>query len=587
MNNNLFLYKVFWGKLNQKLRRRTKLTFLFALLGGLIDTFSIGSIYPLISILSDPEGFLNNSTYKPYFSYLSIVDHKSLAIIACLLYCILIAFSGAFKTFFLKWYYQTGYKIGHFVSISIFAKYLESPYIVSKTINSNDLMSSLLHKVTQFINSNLLAITQIVTSVFSTFSIVLLLLYINYKVAFVSFAFLFISYGLLVFAFRKKISRNSKDLNESSNRLVKDVSETCHSLRDIKLKNLEPTALSIFKNKDLTLRNSQSSTLIISAIPRHLLELLVFVFIAALMTQQFLLKGEITSMLPILATFALAGQRLLPQIQSIYSNLISIKGSRDVFLDLLGDMSEISTNIKTKPKITKSLCFEKEIELVNVAYKVDNSRWQGLSGINLKIKKGEKIALIGPSGCGKSTLLDIISGLVLPTTGQMFVDGNLIEGNNVDFWKSKVASVPQDVFLFDDTVVNNVTMAKYFNNINESQVNKALNQSALGNTFKTADIFNEKLGENGSAISGGQRQRLGIARALYSSADVLLFDEVTSALDDENAQTVVDCIGLLEGKTVIIVTHDTIPLEICDSIYEVRPDGLQLADNRRFENDVE
>jgi len=207
-----------------------------------------------------------------------------------------------------------------------------------------------------------------------------------------------------------------------------------------------------------------------------------------------------------------------------------------------------------------------------------------LSNVNLVINKGDVIGLIGETGVGKSTLVDIIMGLLINIEGKVLVDGIDINQTNISSWRSRIAHVPQEIFLKDDTIISNIAFGKDTNMIIESEVDKAIEYaqlSAFVGSVKGGVKY--KVGERGVNLSGGQKQRIGIARAIYKNADLLVLDEATSALDEKTERDIISMLSKLEkSMTFIIIAHRLTTLQNCNRIYKVSKNGLKEVNVKEF-----
>ena len=197
--------------------------------------------------------------------------------------------------------------------------------------------------------------------------------------------------------------------------------------------------------------------------------------------------------------------------------------------------------------------------------------------LNLIIEKGSRIGFIGETGSGKSTLLDIIMGLLEPTNGSIFIDNNAVTRENQRSWQACIAHVPQDIFLTDGTIEENIAFGVVGEMINHDKIVESVEKAKITDMVESMDDkYNTIVGERGIRLSGGQRQRIGIARALYKQANVLIFDEATNALDNETEQAVMESIeGLGKDLTILIIAHRLSTLKGCNQIVELSKDGVK------------
>jgi ABC-type branched-subunit amino acid transport system ATPase component len=307
-----------------------------------------------------------------------------------------------------------------------------------------------------------------------------------------------------------------------------------------------------------------------TVIPRIYLEFLSVFALAFLIFIMLLKNGSNSEFVPTLGIFVASAFRMIPSVNRIVNSMQTIKfytSSLDIVYDLFNKVKDkkIDFNSDNK-KINGTISIEK------MSYSYEDSNLNILDDINFNIKKGDFVGIIGESGSGKSTLINIISGLLLPTKGKIYIENIELNHENTKQWMQSIGYVPQNIFLTDDTIKNNIAFGVDEKNINLDKLTKALKDSRLYDfVYSLLDNINTNVGENGVKLSGGQRQRIGIARALYNDPDVLILDEATSALDTETEIKIMKEIVTLKGsRTLLIVAHRLSTLESCDYIIQVK-----------------
>jgi ABC-type multidrug transport system fused ATPase/permease subunit len=291
--------------------------------------------------------------------------------------------------------------------------------------------------------------------------------------------------------------------------------------------------------------------------------------------------GSFFNALPIITLYIFAGYRLMPSAQQLYSLYSTLKFSKPSIFALHDDFKSLKKiSIVNKQNI---LTFHKEIFLKNISYNYPNSSKLVLKNIDLKINVGERVGLIGPTGSGKTTLINIILGLLQPQKGTLQVDGKIIDKNYIKSWLNLISYVPQNIYLLDDTIVNNIALGKDPANIDKNILNKVTKIACLDN-FVNNDLpnkFQTIIGENGIRLSGGQRQRIAIARALYLKPKVLILDEATSALDNQIESMVMESINNLSKElTIIMIAHRLSTLKFCGTIYKIENNTISIIDKK-------
>jgi ATP-binding cassette subfamily C protein len=307
-----------------------------------------------------------------------------------------------------------------------------------------------------------------------------------------------------------------------------------------------------------------------------------FMLLAILVVLSTLLSGDqtIVDALPTIAVFAAATIRLLPLVNRLSTLYNRFKGSKLAVETIVRELKEAELVEKKVSNcgVNAPPEFEHSLELCNVGYHYPSATDGALNGVTLTLKKGELVGLVGPSGSGKSTLADIILGLIKPTAGKILVDGE--DFSSVTSKRSStVAYVPQETLIFDDTLRRNIAFCLKDTEISEDRVLQVVKDANLDSVVRHLEKgLDSKLGERGHKISGGERQRVGIARALYNTPDLLVLDEVTSGLDGQTEQDITRSIASLKGQaTVVLIAHRLHTLKACDRIFFLK-EGRIIAE---------
>ena len=274
------------------------------------------------------------------------------------------------------------------------------------------------------------------------------------------------------------------------------------------------------------------------------------------------------NILPILGMIALGAQRLLPMMQQIYVSLTIFQGSKKSIQDALNFL-EKPLPVYLNDNTQYNICFNKNILIKNLSFKYNNKKI--ISNFNLEIIKGNRIGIIGKTGSGKSTLVDLIMGLLIPQSGKILIDDVELDLNNIYSWRTKIAHVPQNIFLSDSSVFENIAFGIPFNKIDRDRVYYAAKAAVIYDTInELPDGFNTITGERGIKLSGGQKHRIVIARAIYKKCSILILDESTSALDNITEEEVMNSLKNLDPDlTIIIIAHRLSTLNYCDKIIEI------------------
>lgn len=384
---------------------------------------------------------------------------------------------------------------------------------------------------------------------------------------------------------------------------VQAIQEGLGGIRDVLLYGTQHIYHSRFMSHDSAVRRAQASGEVIGASPRYIIEAVGMILIVVLAYWLSPRQGGLTGAIPVLGALAIGAQKLLPQMQLVYSSWSSINGSHNQLEDVLGFLEKpalyenyqsvffkanyTKINQTKLPKDFSQSCQSPLLALRNVSFRYDDNTPEVLNNINLEIPKGSRVGFIGKTGSGKSTLLDLIMALLQPTSGQIEVDGIPLNEHNYRNWQLRIAHVPQTIYLSDATIAENIAFGVPLEQIDLSRVKIASTKAQLSDFIeRQPHKYQTHVGERGVRLSGGQRQRIGLARALYKQADILVLDEATSALDDLTEQSVMSAINALGNElTVLMIAHRVSTLRACDKIVEL--DNASVLRVGRYENIIE
>ena len=567
--------KRIWPFLNQKRKKQLVLILVLMILSSFSEIISIGSVIPFLGVLISPEKIFENETIIPLLDFFEINNNDQLIPVFTFLFVFAAIFSGTVR-FMLLWFQKrVGHGIGSDLSIDIFNKTLHQSYITYLNKNSSQLISGISTKISVVTGNTLLPILQLLSSSFIILSILLILIIVDPIISLITFFAFGIIYSVILILTKKQITSNSLKISKSADKLIKVIQEGLGGIRDILIDGTQKEFCKSYREADLPLRLSKANNEIISGMPKFLIETLGIILIALVAYMSSLTENGLIDSIPVLGALAIGAQRLLPLLQQFYASITMIKGEKASFYDVLDLLNQPLNNHSEKS--VKKIDFVNKIEFKNIAFKYDKLNNNVLEDINLIIKRGERVGLIGSTGSGKSTLLDLLMGLLHPTQGQLIVDSIEIDETNFTHWQKNIAHVPQSIYLSDASVNENIAFGIPKEKINHERVIEVCKQAQIFDFINNLPKkFETTVGERGVKFSGGQRQRLGIARALYKSARLIVFDEATSALDEDTEVEVMNSINSLENNvTMFIVAHRTSTLKQCDKIIKIENGNIQ------------
>lgn len=556
-----------WNQITNRRQHQIIILLLAMLFGGVFELASIGAIIPFLGVLLSPDKILEYDFF--YFLTVSVgaTEHNEIIILLTSLFVILILFSSVYRAAIVWLNVRLSHAIGGDFEREVYRRTLYQPYETHTKHNLSTAITGI--NKAAAVTSSLLAMLSIVHGSVMVLVISLMLVVLDPYVSIVVFLTIGGVYFFTLKLVRATLRRNGEITSKNSIILTKWVQESLGGIRDILLEGIQEKYCEFFTQKTHQLKRAAGTNLVISQSPRLIIEPIGVAIIAAI-SCIIALNGDLSSKIPFLGAIAFAAQRLLPTAQLIYGSWTTIIGNQYKIHDVFQIIDQpIKQEFLTKE--TEQLDFKNKLELKNVDFKYLVSHEYLLKDISMTIEKGSCIGIIGKTGCGKSTLLDILLGLLTPTAGLILIDDKKMEGNVRQKWQRSIAHVPQDIYLTDTTVAENIAFGIDYENINFDRLQKAAHHAQLDEVINNMPMgFETIVGERGKKLSGGQRQRIGIARALYKQAQVLVFDEATSALDTQTEQTIVDEINSLKNEiTLIIVTHRLSTLQHCDLIYQI------------------
>jgi len=557
--------------LEKKEKFKLYLISIFTFLSILMETLSIAIIIPIFDII-----FFGKDEKYHYFTYPFLdgnllFSEKNFKIF--ILISLLVAF--LFKNIFLVIFHFINIKFFHLINLrvskSLFNLYLNNNYNFFLNVKSDDFIRKVYNDANGFREYLISAQLILSESIFIIFLSIFLFIFnpLIFTFCLIIFTIILVTYN---FIFKKKIMVWGNLYQKSLGELQQLIIDGIRGIKDIIIYSIENRFHSQFDTVSKHAIFSQFKLSFVNTIPRFFMELVaIFALILPLI---FLVSigFDIPSLIPIFALFAVSIFKVIPSINrliSSYNNLKYYSASVDICHE------EILTN-PHKIYEFNNYDFYKSLEFKSLQYQYPKSSNSILKKINFIVKKNESLLIRGSNGSGKSTLLNIISGLITPSSGEILLDNkSVILGK---FWAKKISYIQQNIFLLNCSIKENIASSNYsiIDNNKFSRIDKILNLSEIFEQMPNS--LDTIVGNNEKMLSGGQRQIISIARALYKDSDLLIFDEADSALDKNARDTLKNLLlGLKGKKTIIFVTHeDSFFKECFDQIYKISNGELIL-----------
>ena len=582
INNTFRLIKYF----NKKLKIRFLLVSILIVVNSITELLSISAVIPFLFALTNPNKIDNNFFLNLISNFVDL-SNINLIILFSSIFATLVLFSTFIRLLTIKITCKFCASSANYLASKGYINYINQQYEFYLKNNSSNFINTLTIEMIKAQNSIEAFFVILSASVLATLILASLFI-LNPQLTLIIFLSILIIYLLIVKTIQKKLLKNSKVISQSNINLIKMLQESFGAIREILINNNQNYFIKIFRNEDYFMRERLETSKFYKKSPRFFIEalgiiLLIIVSIFVVVVQ----KNE--NIIPLLGFVAFSFQKLLLSAQNIYGGWSSICSLNSSVLSVLENLS--LTPRKDLKISSKILRLNKKIVLNNIVFKHKNQNSPVLNGIDLIINKGETIGIIGKTGSGKSTLLDIINGLLRPLSGDLIIDDKKIyedsDDNNIKMWQKNIAHVPQNIFISNDSILNNIAFGVEPNLIERSRVFEAASNACFSSDIDKMPMkYDTFAGERGSNLSGGQLQRLGIARALYQKKDLLILDEITSSLDKNTENQIIDLLeGLSPDLTIIIIAHRLTTLKNCDKVFELNEGKLtEINDKKIFNN---
>jgi len=537
------------------------------LLNAISQIVSIVSLYYFVSFLSNEK--INSNFLKIIFkNNFFELDHNIYFYLSVFIGSILV---NNFLTIYTNWFSVNFINKKNFLTAcQIFKNKIFVNYQKSIKTHSTDTANTLTTEINRVMR-NILYPTILINSKIIPFILILYVVYLKDAELFLYIVFFsFFIFYLIILIFKKRIYINGEKISISSKNKLKIINEVANNLRIIKLFSLEKYFTDKFNLENKTNIVSQGQNMFLGSLPKNIVEIISVIVIGALF---FNFSDEInqnTEFYSTISFYVFSGYKIIPSIQTLASAYLSLKGNQSALNKV---NSSLNKKLSFPKKIEKNKItnFDK-IEIRDVIFKYDTSNFK-LDIPNFELRKSQVIGILGESGSGKSTFIDILCGLLKPQNGSFRMNNKNIKFDEWSQNLKKISTiVPQKIFLEDDELRKNIAFGIPEEDIDDSIVKKSIKVSNLEKLVKSKKKkINFFIGENGSMLSGGQIQRVGIARAIYRNFQILILDEATSALDNNNEKKILNNLQLIKSNSaIIVITHKEKLSKYFDVVYRIK-----------------
>jgi ABC-type multidrug transport system fused ATPase/permease subunit len=547
------------------------------ILSSLLEILSVLLIVPFISIIGSYSNFEDNIFIKKIYFLIKSHNKSDVIFYISLVMLLFYFISTVINILTINKSIKYGRLISSELTIRLFSYYLSKDILFHSKNSNSDLLKKLSQEVdrvttgiidpTILLNARLILIVLMLGVAFYFYSwltlVVILIIFFGYSIAY--------------FILRKRISFWGKKVSDQSNVMFKIILESLASLKYIIILKKKNFFIQKYKNSKTQHALSGGKNIMLSLMPRYFMEFIIFFIIITLIIITLKIYDDnLYNSLIALSFFGVIGFKLLPAVQGAFFYITTIQSHLSAYhsieLDLQNSKKQSDINSNFHENLTyseKKIALEKDISIKNVSILYPEKKLPTIYDITIKIPAKKLVAFVGTTGSGKTTLINYIMGFLNCESGQMFIDNVIINKKNISEWQNNISFVPQDIFLLDASIKENIAFGTDKELIDNIKINKIVEIVQLKEFIKNLENGLEtNIGSNGVKLSGGQKQRIAIARALYSDPELLILDEATNALDGITEENIMNCIFSFSGsKTVIIIAHRISTIKKCDIIY--------------------
>ncbi len=577
-------FKEFLWILNKKQKWQLVLLFFLLLFSSILELFGLSILVPIVNMVAYPDTAVEgNALTKVLISVFRLPSDNYQAILfATILFVIAVyVFKCIFSLLLTAYQNRFTNQFSRQISVHLLSNYLYQPYEFHVYTNSSELYRNATSDAGAFVGSISLIISTLSDVLFMIIAVVYLL-FVDWLLTLIVFA----SLGIITIVLTRLMKQKVRKYSVYSWRLnaigIKNINEGLSGIKETKISNREQYFIDNYDDTKSKQAAISLKTAVLTSAPRLLVEATGMIAILVALLVYSLNNVSSQAIISTFATLAIAVVKLLPYLSRLNGNINSLRWNMVSIHKVYQDLRLVAETPVTKDGDLANkidvLPFKNSVVLRDISFHYRNVDSLVLDKINAIIPKGQSVAFCGSSGAGKTTTVDVLLGLLKPQEGKVLCDGVDI-ADHLREWHKDISYVPQDIFLIDDTIKENIAFGHDVNSVPDELVWAALEKAQLADFVRTLPKgLRTRIGEKGVRLSGGQRQRIGIARALFRDTPIIVFDEATSALDFETEAEVLKTVAGLKGdKTLVIITHRLATIQDCDRIYEIKDSKMVMT----------
>lgn len=577
-------YRLIWEILTPSERRSALLIGLLSIVMALFEVMGVAAILPFMQVVSQPEVIQEEGHFRWLWTTFGFQSVQFFQIFIGAAAFVVIITGMAVRALTVFAITRFSMMRSYSISSRLLSRYLNQPYSWFLSQNSSNLGQNLLYETDKAIIECLQPAFMLVAYVLMLVLVTGFIFVIEPVIALGATILVAGTYAAVYLGFRRKLDQLGTGRYQANQGRFKAVQEATGGIKDVKSRRLESQFVTRYMGSAHRLARLESYSQTIGRLPRFAIEGVVYGgFILLVLAMLVNSDGDLTSLLPLFALIGMAGSKLFPAIQVVYLLTTSMRFMTPSLEKLHSNLTILPPE-PADPGPVPALHLRHELVLDEVTFRYAGAEKPVLDRLSLVIPARTTVGVVGGTGAGKTTAIDLLLGLFTPDSGEIRVDGTVIDDRTRPAWQKSIGYVPQSIFLTDDTIAANIAFGVPEAEIDMAAVERAARIANLHDfvTGHTPAGYLTVVGERGVRLSGGQRQRIGIARALYGDPDVLILDEATSALDNLTERAVMEAVhNLGQEKTVIMIAHRLTTVKDCQIIFMLK-DG-RLADSGSFD----
>ena len=557
------------------------------LIGGVLETMSVSMMLPVVQVIMDPDSLMTNAYVSGIVKMLHIDSGRQLIILMLGALIVLFVIKNAYL---------------------LFQTYVQNTFV---TRNRNRMISRVMREFLnrpyeEYLGADIPTVFRLTDSdIPNAFELILVMIQMLTEVVvtvFICCALVIVSPAMCLFivviflgmtimitkVLKPRLNAIGRRNQSIQSRIAKWRIQSIYGLKDVKVLHREEFFVRNYYESGAIGANVARNYAVLNNLPRLLIES-VFMAAMLLFIMIYMLRGgDISVLIPQLSAFAVAAVRVMPSASRINTYLSQIAYSQpcldylyenltaEMKVDVNGSVTGLTKGDQGQAETDRHpLELKDKIVLDHISFTYPNTEKPIFTDAHMEVHKGQSVGIMGPSGAGKSTIVDILLGLLHAQEGTITCDGVNIFDDYAS-WLGKIGYIPQAIYLIDESIRDNIAFGIDADKIDDKRIWEVLEEAQLKEFVEELpDGLDTTIGDRGVRISGGQRQRLGIARALYHNPEILVFDEATSALDGDTEKAVMDAVNSFHGrKTMVIIAHRLNTIAKCDVIYKVENEKI-------------